>query len=349
MFVRLFVDENLDRMTPISRQPKEKIQAIIDSCTRQFPEFCDRSRKRIRTYLKSCRRTRRCKNTSPSVAPSDTAVDVASDLKEQSNEEEDEEEEYGERPRHHLQSPLTQTSSTKTRTTRESASPLITCAQLSSSSTPYHLTSPLAEQILANACDNEYQNVKRMRLGLQPIAAQVASSSLVSGGRVSGNLYDDTDGEGDSESFPSTPSSATCARLASSLGTPSSFNGHLQGALMSSQVSPVFSSSSSMSAMQALKPGNAAHSSTSSLLATLCQQQLQQRASHEGESSFLLLTEVKFIIRSYYIDVFNQTNRITCPIESYQQQQCRCEWCWKCRKRDSQERLQKNFIGCQFK
>ena len=29
MFVRLFVDENLDRHVPISRQPKEKIQARI--------------------------------------------------------------------------------------------------------------------------------------------------------------------------------------------------------------------------------------------------------------------------------------------------------------------------------
>ncbi|KAG7224383.1 hypothetical protein INR49_004725 [Caranx melampygus] len=39
MFVRLFVDENLDRMVPISKQPKEKIQAIIESCSRQFPEI----------------------------------------------------------------------------------------------------------------------------------------------------------------------------------------------------------------------------------------------------------------------------------------------------------------------
>ena len=31
-------------------------QAIIDSCTRQFPEYSERARKRIRTYLKSCRR-----------------------------------------------------------------------------------------------------------------------------------------------------------------------------------------------------------------------------------------------------------------------------------------------------
>ncbi|NXU91245.1 NOL4L protein, partial [Xiphorhynchus elegans] len=59
MFVRLFVDENLDRMVPISKQPKEKIQAIIESCSRQFPEFQERARKRIRTYLKSCRRMKK--------------------------------------------------------------------------------------------------------------------------------------------------------------------------------------------------------------------------------------------------------------------------------------------------
>ncbi|XP_062871085.1 nucleolar protein 4-like b [Trichomycterus rosablanca] len=59
MFVRLFVDENLDRMVPISKQPKEKIHAIIESCSRQFPEFQERARKRIRTYLKSCRRMKK--------------------------------------------------------------------------------------------------------------------------------------------------------------------------------------------------------------------------------------------------------------------------------------------------
>lgn len=62
MFVRLFVDENLDRMIPISKQPKEKVQAIIDSCTRQFPEFSERARKRLRTYLKSCRRNKKTKD-----------------------------------------------------------------------------------------------------------------------------------------------------------------------------------------------------------------------------------------------------------------------------------------------
>lgn len=61
MFVRLFVDENLDRQVPISKQPKEKVQAIIDSCARQFPEFSERARKRLRTYLKSCRRNKKTK------------------------------------------------------------------------------------------------------------------------------------------------------------------------------------------------------------------------------------------------------------------------------------------------
>lgn len=62
MFVRLFVDENLDRMIPISKQPKEKVQAIIDSCARQFPDFSERARKRLRTYLKSCRRNKKIKD-----------------------------------------------------------------------------------------------------------------------------------------------------------------------------------------------------------------------------------------------------------------------------------------------
>ncbi|XP_064486218.1 nucleolar protein 4-like isoform X2 [Ornithodoros turicata] len=109
MFVRLFVDENLDRMVPISRQPKEKIQAIIDSCARQFPEFSERARKRIRTYLKSCRRTKR----------------------------------------------------TREGWDGRAAIP--------------HLTSPLAEQILASACESETNNAKRMRL--QPPDVEARSST----------------------------------------------------------------------------------------------------------------------------------------------------------------------------
>ena len=63
LFVRLFVDENLDRLVPISKQPKDKVQAILEACNRQFVEFHERARKRIRTYLKSCRRMRRCKDS----------------------------------------------------------------------------------------------------------------------------------------------------------------------------------------------------------------------------------------------------------------------------------------------
>ncbi|KAJ7338794.1 hypothetical protein JRQ81_012696 [Phrynocephalus forsythii] len=101
MFVRLFVDENLDRMVPISKQPKEKIQAIIDSCRRQFPEYQERARKRIRTYLKSCRRMKR--------------------------------------------------------SGFEMSRPI-----------PSHLTSAVAESILASACESESRNAaKRMRLDHQ--------------------------------------------------------------------------------------------------------------------------------------------------------------------------------------
>jgi len=108
MFVRLFVDENLDRHVPISKQPKEKIQAIIDSCSRQFPEYSERARKRIRTYLKSCRRTKR---------------------------------------------------------SREQAG-----LDTSNRPTPPHLTSVLAEQLLARACENEADNAKRMRMGMEPVS-----------------------------------------------------------------------------------------------------------------------------------------------------------------------------------
>jgi len=118
MFVRLFVDENLDRHVPISKQPKEKIQAIIDSCTRQFPEYDTRPRKRIRTYLKSCRRTKRSREQ----AGLDT----------------------NNRP------------------------------------TPPHLTSVLAEQLLARACENEAENAKRMRMGMEPVSQSMPTSLITS-------------------------------------------------------------------------------------------------------------------------------------------------------------------------
>ncbi|XP_045762791.1 nucleolar protein 4 isoform X2 [Maniola jurtina] len=131
MFVRLFVDENLDRIVPISKQPKEKIQAIIDSCTRQFPEFAERARKRIRTYLKSCRRNKKVRGEGPTSGnggntPSGNAWDTAV------------------RP------------------------------------TPAHLTSVQAEHILAQACENESLNAKRMRLGLDPAIDTTATSAVAS-------------------------------------------------------------------------------------------------------------------------------------------------------------------------
>jgi len=36
-----------------------QVQAIVDSCVRQFPEFSQRARKRIRSYLKTCRKMKR--------------------------------------------------------------------------------------------------------------------------------------------------------------------------------------------------------------------------------------------------------------------------------------------------
>ncbi|KAM6982103.1 LOW QUALITY PROTEIN: nucleolar protein 4-like [Tautogolabrus adspersus] len=115
MFVRLFVDENLDRMVPISKQPKEKIQAIIESCSRQFPEFQERARKRIRTYLKSCRRMKK--------------------------------------------------NGMETRPT------------------PPHLTSAMAENILAAACESESRNAaKRMRLEVYHVSTQISLDKPSSGG-----------------------------------------------------------------------------------------------------------------------------------------------------------------------
>ncbi|CAG2193550.1 Nucleolar protein 4,Nucleolar protein 4-like [Mytilus edulis] len=115
MFVRLFVDENLDRIVPISKQPKDKVQAILEACDRQFPEFHERSRKRIRTYLKSCRRMRRTKEQNgwePQLRP-----------------------------------------------------------------TPPHLTSAAAEGLLSSACENESNNAKRMRMGLEPLPASVMNAA----------------------------------------------------------------------------------------------------------------------------------------------------------------------------
>lgn len=191
MFVRLFVDENLDRIVPISRQPKDKIQAIIDSCARQFPEFGERARKRIRTYLKSCRRTRRHKVAAVSPAARDQG---------QSG-----------------------TESNGMTVDKGAALGLTPTPVTASTPASYHMTSAMAEQILATACDNEYQNAKRMRLGLQPVSVSVS----------------DEPSDEECEPAPTTPFST---------------------------------GGSSGAAVQVLKT-NTSHTSSSSLLAALCQQQ----------------------------------------------------------------------------
>ncbi|XP_049533215.1 nucleolar protein 4-like isoform X2 [Anopheles darlingi] len=152
MFVRLFVDENLDRIIPISKQPKEKIQAIIDSCTRQFPEFAERARKRIRTYLKSCRRNKKTREGWENTVSQEAATAGAGGGGEVSDD----------------------TSAAR----GYDRFGMFLCFQ--SRPTPAHLTSVQAEQILAVACENESLNAKRMRIGLEPISQTVSQPAAVS-------------------------------------------------------------------------------------------------------------------------------------------------------------------------
>lgn len=194
MFVRLFVDENLDRMVPISKQPKEKIQAIIESCSRQFPEFQERARKRIRTYLKSCRRMK--KNGMEMVSPSSRPCPLCTTTglqphpwgssvlrpdhslssipgsrhciprltEEGAGAGEGPERLYG--SRNHGPGPTPQPCACHLRgrvwvSPNMAPSPL--CLQ--TRPTPPHLTSAMAENILAAACESETRKAaKRMRL-----------------------------------------------------------------------------------------------------------------------------------------------------------------------------------------
>lgn len=138
MFVRLFVDENLDRMIPISKQPKEKIQAIIDSCTRQFPEFSERARKRLRTYLKSCRRNKKAREGWENTVSFAICIKMSLEW---------------------------------------NSKFCFSHLKIKTRPTPAHLTSVQAEQILALACENESMNAKRMRIGLEPISQGVQSQN----------------------------------------------------------------------------------------------------------------------------------------------------------------------------
>lgn len=140
MFVRLFIDENLDRSIPISRQPKEKVQAILESCKRQFPELQNRSRKRIRTYLKSCRRTKKIQNL----------------RKGQSSENELKREDLNLTDDHFL-----------------------TLNKETLNQPVYHLNSASAEKILAVAFENEILNSRRIKDGLSPLIVDTVSFYLL--------------------------------------------------------------------------------------------------------------------------------------------------------------------------
>ena len=177
MFVRLFVDENLDRMVPISKQPKEKIQAIIESCSRQFPEFQERARKRIRTYLKSCRRMKKngMEMVSPQHPPAQPppvpleADTVASGSQRSSN-----------------PSPAPPTSLPGVSAPQLWLHPRF-CLQ--TRPTPPHLTSAMAENILAAACESETRKAtKRMRLEIYQSSQVPACCQLLGGalGRPAG-------------------------------------------------------------------------------------------------------------------------------------------------------------------
>lgn len=232
MFVRLFVDENLDRMVPISRQPKDKIQAIIDSCNRQFPEFTERARKRIRTYLKSCRRTRRHKSS----------------------------------PTKGNHQPISNPSASSE------------CAPLPISSSSYHLSSPLAEQILATACDNEVQNAKRMRIGLKPIGVDASS-----------------DGDPEDLSLGSFTNSAMV--MAESQG-----NDH---PVQPQKPPPPLTGVSSGAAVQVLRPCLSAHTTSSSLLAALCQQKKLESKSFPDRSS------QNSVFSSIFADEVKEPNQVS--------------------------------------
>lgn len=146
MFVRLFIDENLDRSVPISRQPKEKIHAIIDSCKRQFPELAHRARKRIRTYLKSCRRTKKIQNLRK-LGHSDF------ELRNMLGAE-----------------PITDTSPPN------EYNHLVLNREIIHQPV-YHLNSAAAERILSNAFDNEVLNARRIQDGLSPLLINVVGAS----------------------------------------------------------------------------------------------------------------------------------------------------------------------------
>lgn len=61
-YVRGVIEQKLDVLVPISHQPRDLISDIIADASVKFPEFSSCVRKRIRTYLKSYRRSKKMKD-----------------------------------------------------------------------------------------------------------------------------------------------------------------------------------------------------------------------------------------------------------------------------------------------
>ncbi len=63
-FVRGLIEQKLNVLIPISHQPRDLVTEIIADSSSKFPEFASCVRKRIRTFLKSYRRSRKLKDGS---------------------------------------------------------------------------------------------------------------------------------------------------------------------------------------------------------------------------------------------------------------------------------------------
>lgn len=75
-YVRGVIEQKLDVLVPISHQPRDLVSEIIADASSRFPEFASCSRKRIRTFLKSYRRSKKIKDVTGtfSVSPATNGV-----------------------------------------------------------------------------------------------------------------------------------------------------------------------------------------------------------------------------------------------------------------------------------
>ena len=58
-YVKQLIESRMDCKVPISLQPKHLVDDIMNDAKKHFPEFESCTRKRIRTFLKSCRRSKK--------------------------------------------------------------------------------------------------------------------------------------------------------------------------------------------------------------------------------------------------------------------------------------------------